>query len=100
MSTRADIAAWANRASQKSRRADGAPRLTEHSPREILLNWLQWNDSNGAYTDAAVRAEHPGEVEGTDYDLATMQDAWDWLEQQCNWDGCIGTEAAISLAQR
>lgn len=85
---RADIAAWANVVGLKSRRS-GAPSLSADSSRETLLRWLQWNDPDGAYTDDA--RESDASIDGPPN---TLEEAWEMLDQQYDWDGVQGTEAA------
>jgi hypothetical protein len=50
-----------------------APRLSERSTRDGIIDWLQWNDPNGSHTDdLAVR-------EGAD--PYTLDTAWDALDE-------------------
>lgn len=70
--TRADIADAANRGAAQSRYR-GAPPLQWNSSRETVTRWLQWNDPNGAHTDALAEAE--------DIDPYDLDSAWEALEQ-------------------
>jgi hypothetical protein len=70
---RRKIVEWANEAGRLSRRG-GAPHLKIDSPRVVLLDWLQWNDPNGWYTDRNVK------IEGQE--PLSLEEAWDLLEAQ------------------
>ena len=54
---REHVAALANEGSSSARRR---PVITAESPRDTLIRWLEWNDSNGCYSDADC------EIEGMD----------------------------------
>lgn len=56
----------------ESCRIPGAPLLRLDSSRETLLEWLQWNDRNGAYTDAETASE--------DLEPMTLEQAWEALQ--------------------
>jgi len=42
----------------------GLQRMIREASRKSMLEWLQWNDRNGLYTDKAVREEYPDAYEG------------------------------------
>ncbi len=50
----------------------GAPFLDEHSSRAQLIRWLEWNDRNGIYSDAALARE--------EQDPLTQGEAWKLVE--------------------
>lgn len=45
--------------------------LTAASSRATLLDWLQWNDPNGAWTDARARREF-----GEDFEPMDLDETW------------------------
>lgn len=53
-----------------------AQRLYDRGSREAILEFLQWNDPNGAYTDTASKAEG--------YDILTYDEALIELEGVIN----------------
>lgn len=65
------IARDLNALSRRSRRI-GAPTLAADSTRETLLDWLDWNDPGGCYTDAARAAD----AQFSDGEPLTISDAW------------------------
>lgn len=67
MNAREALAALANEAARTSRRS-GAPLLSAESSREVVLDWLQWNDANGCFTDERAAVE--------DFDPMTLDEAW------------------------
>lgn len=62
----------ANRLASEARRG-GAPKLTESSSREEVVDWLQWNDPNGSHTDELADRE--------DFDRYTEARAWKTLDE-------------------
>jgi hypothetical protein len=48
----------------------------ETMTRQQLIDFCQWNDPNGSYTDEAVELEFPGEPLGTVEELREIVRAW------------------------
>ena len=72
------VAIRANEAGRGSRRR-GAPILSVRSSRETILDWLQWNDPNGAYTDERAKIE--------DFEPMTDNEAWQMLDETLTENG-------------
>ena len=56
--------------------------LAERAPRQTILAWLQWNDRNGHYLDAACASEQDGEILTRSEALALLADVVaDWGDE-------------------